>query len=169
MTVPSSVPSEALAVPSEALAFPLSSVLAGEHTAIDEGIVAFTENPLSPAAVDGLRDAVAMLRRHIYLEEARIFPGLRDQGLFAALMVMLREHGQMWQTLDRIDATLADGIDGVPLLCRELLVQLQHHNLKEERVIYPQADQRLDAQEAAHLVAFLRGGTLPDGWVCAKA
>lgn len=153
--------------PSEAPALSLSTVLEGEHRAIDADVERFLADPL--AAVDALRSAGAMLRRHIFLEEERIFPGLRDRGLFAAMMVMLREHGQMWQTLDEIDGVLVEGIDGVPLLCRRLLTQLQHHNLKEERVIYTQADQGLTPEHAASVVEFLRAGELPAGWTCAKA
>jgi hypothetical protein len=50
--------------------------------------------------------------------------------------------------------------------CRELLVQLQSHNPKEERILYPQVDVLLSASELVRVRTFLDSGELPDGWVC---
>ena len=44
-----------------------------------------------------------------------------------------------------------------------------HHNLKEERVLYPRADVVLPPTAAERLRAFLGSGELPEGWVCVKA
>lgn len=82
---------------------------------------------------------------------------------------MLREHGQLWDRVDVIEQELAAGAADAAHLCHQLLVQLQHHNVKEERIIYPQAGAALAPEEALELVAFLRDGELPDGWICAKA
>lgn len=54
-------------------------------------------------------------------------------------------------------------------LCHQLTVQLQHHDLKEERILYPQADDVLTASAGARLRAFLDTGELPEEWVCQKA
>lgn len=146
----------------------LSAVLEREHREIDGGI-----EPFAAAVNDGdvaaLHRAIASLRRHIYVEEERVFPTLREHGLFAALAVMLREHGQIWDKIDQIERQLETDAATVPDLCHQLLVQLQHHNGKEERIIYPQADQALTPREAVELRTFLRNGELPAGWVCAKA
>jgi site-specific DNA-cytosine methylase len=50
-----------------------------------------------------------------------------------------------------------------------LTVLEQHHNPKEERILYPQADQALTPAAAARLQTFLASGELPDGWVCERA
>lgn len=149
----------------------LAVALEREHREIDEGIEAFSAGP-----ADATRDrrvlarAIQALRRHIYLEEEFLFPPLRTAGLVAPVFVMLREHAQIWVTLDALERDLAAGVatDGLAL-CHQLAVQIQHHNLKEERIIYPQADEVLTASASEQLRAFLDSGELPEGWVCEKA
>ena len=46
---------------------------------------------------------------------------------------------------------------------------MQHHNAKEERILYPEADQALGAEPPVRLPRFLESGSLPDGWVRIKA
>jgi regulator of cell morphogenesis and NO signaling len=150
----------------------LGAALAREHREIDEGIEAFTADPRSavrdrrPLAV-----AIRALRRHIYLEETLLFPPLYEAGLVAPVIVMLREHGQIWATLDALEGQLHTGAaeDVEPALCRQLSVQLLHHNLKEEKILYPQADQVLSTPITAHLRVCLDSGELPEGWVCQQA
>ena len=150
----------------------LSLALEREHHEIDEEIDAFIAQ-LTVGAIEAgrLRQAATALRRHIYLEEVFLFPPLRDAGMVAPVFVMLREHGQMWRTLDAIELELAVDPDQEALqkLSRELVVQLQHHNPKEEQILYPQADLALDDQTAKRLREFLDAGTLPEGWVCERA
>lgn len=146
----------------------LADMLEHEHRDIDRGIETFMAG-VGERDAEALRRAIAALRRHIYVEEERIFPALRDKSMFAPLLVMLREHGQLWDRVDGIEQELAAGAAGAVRLCHQLFVQLQHHNAKEERIIYPQADAAFPREEALELVAFLRDGDLPDGWVCVKA
>ena len=150
----------------------VAAALEREHHEIDDGIADFTAAlARSQRKPESLAHAIQALRRHIYLEEEFLFPALRTGGLVAPIFVMLREHGQLWTTLDQLerelDATAKDNI--VTRRCRELSVQLQHHNSKEERIIYPQADQALPAADLAKLKAFLDSGQLPNGWICEKA
>jgi iron-sulfur cluster repair protein YtfE (RIC family) len=144
----------------------LAAALQREHREIDEGIAAFTAAPGDP---EPLTRAVRALRRHIYLEEEFLFPSLRaaEPGLAAPVFVMLREHAQIWAALDALEREPVPGAG--PGLCRQLPVLLLHHNLKEERVLYPRADGALPAAAAGRLRAFLGSGELPEGWVCAKA
>lgn len=149
----------------------LADALEREHHEIDDGIEAFAAGP-APRDRDPapLRTAIRELRRHIYLEEEFLFPLLRRGGLAAAILVMLREHGQIWATLDALESDVtAAASDTVLMLCHQLAVQLQHHNLKEERIVYPQADETLPIQERARLRELLATGELPDGWVCQRA
>ena len=115
----------------------LAAALEREHHEIDDGIAAFTASPGNPQS---LTRAIRALRRHIYLEEQFLFPLLRqaEPGLAAPVSVMLREHAQMWATLDTLERELHDGTGLI--LCRQLTVRLLHHNLKEERILYPRAD-----------------------------
>ena len=141
----------------------LASALEREHHEIDAGIAAFTVSPGDPQP---LIRAIRALRRHIYLEEEFLFPllGEAEPGLRAPVFVMLREHAQIWATLEREPASGA-----ALVLCRQLTVRLLHHNLKEEKILYPRADDTLPPAVAGRLRAFLGSGELPEGWVCTKA
>lgn len=149
----------------------LPAALAREHREIDEGIGRFAADPSSIEAAASLAAAIAALRRHIYLEEEFVFPALSADGLLAPIFVMLREHARIWQALDALesDVAVSDGAPDVSLACHQLLVQLQHHNMKEERIVYPEAERTLPNQAAERLDQYLKSGTLPDGWVCFKA
>jgi hemerythrin-like domain-containing protein len=150
----------------------LAAALEKEHREFDEEIEAFIAK-LAAGSVDAttLRHAAAGLRRHIYIEEAFLFPPLREAGMVAPVFVMLREHGQMWRTLDALEAELAIDPEEAVLqkLCKELVVQLEHHNPKEEQILYPQADLALEEYASKRLGDFLAAGSLPDGWVCERA
>jgi iron-sulfur cluster repair protein YtfE (RIC family) len=141
----------------------LAAALEREHHEIDAGIASFTAAPDAP---EPLVRAIRALRRHIYLEEEFLFPLLREAeaGLTAPIFVMLREHAQIWATLDSLERELGAGAAIGPGLCRQLTVQLLHHNLKEEKILYPRADDVLPAPAADRLRAFLISGELPGGW-----
>lgn len=150
----------------------LAEMLTSEHRAIDAAMSHFMAAAAQGRAEPGpLRVALASLRRHIYLEEMLLFPPLRPTGVFAAIIVMLRDHGPMWRLMDQLEPLLADaGTDArVPALCAELAGLLVAHNGKEESTVYAQADTSLDAASAEALRVFLGLGHLPEGWVCAKA
>lgn len=150
----------------------LATALEREHQEIDAQIGAFTAGP--PAADQGRRSlarAVHALRRHIYLEEEFLFPLLckADPGLTAPVFVLLREHAQVWATLESVERELGAGTGPSHSLCRQLTVQLLHHNLKEEKTLYPRADDLLATAAAERLRAFLDCGDFPGGWVCMRA
>jgi regulator of cell morphogenesis and NO signaling len=149
---------------------PLAAALEREHHEIDDGIEAFLVGRREGRGdLDALVRAVEALRRHIFLEEEFLFPPLRDAGLVAPVFVMLREHGEIWRTLDTLETqlhTAGDDRSDVET-CELLLAQLERHNSKEEAIIYPQADAALSAAADAGLRAFLAAGRIPKGWVCA--
>jgi iron-sulfur cluster repair protein YtfE (RIC family) len=150
----------------------LAEALEREHREIDAGIEAFAAGVAAgapdPAPLTG---AIAALRRHIYLEEELLFPPLRQAGMVAPIFVMLREHGELWRTLDELESRLSSqpGPDGVLESCKELLAQLEAHNAKEEPIIYPQADAALTGSAADELARFLDTGRMPEGWVATQA
>lgn len=146
----------------------LAEALEQEHRDIDAGFGAFLEGlEQGQTRVAELNRAVAALRRHIWLEEEFLFPPLREAGLFAAVLVMLREHGEIWRMMDQLTGKV-DG-DRAAALCRELLGQLEPHNDKEEAIIYPAGDTQLDEEQRQRLQNFLSSGTLPAGWICQMA
>lgn len=151
----------------EILAGSLADALEHEHREIDDGIAAFVA---APGDRRPLTRAIDALRRHIYLEEEILFPLLyqAEPALGAPLFVMLREHGQIWALLDSLEQEFVPDAAGLARL-RQLTSNLLHHNLKEEKILYPRADEILRPEGADRLRAFLDSGESPEGWVCFKA
>lgn len=150
----------------------LAADLTREHREIDVAIEAFIAK-LDCGGVQHelLTETLETLRRHVYLEEVFLFPPLRDAGIVMPIFVMMREHGQLWRTMDALTDLLADGNDSTRLrdTCVQLLDQLHQHNSKEEPVIYPNADTDVPPQTNAELRRFIKTGRAPDGWVCQQA
>lgn len=146
----------------------LDSVLAHDHREIDDGIGGGLEGA-DGGDLDALTAAIGALRRHIYAEEELLFPPLRDAGLVGPILVMVREHAQMWQLLDSLDELLhADTVerDALRATRAELFELLQRHNPKEETILYPQADTVLTPSRASQVRAFLASEGPPEGWLC---
>lgn len=151
----------------------LSAVLEQEHQLIDAGLETLTGGDTAAVTEQprvAVGQAIALLRRHIYVEEEFLFPPLRQAGLAGPVMVMVREHGQMWPLLDRLDQLLTAGqTDLADSVGRELLGRLAGHNLKEERILYPQADELMSAAELTKLTEQLATARVPRDWVSAGA
>lgn len=152
----------------------LADALEREHRDIDGGIEAYAARLADGSNdIEPLTRAMAALRRHIYLEEEFLFAPLREAGMVMPIFVMLKEHGDLWDSMDQLDALLAPetGTDASVLLekCRDLLAKLDAHNSKEEPIIYSQADVVPSGEANATMTAFLESGSVPSGWVCAKA
>ncbi|PYI69472.1 hemerythrin [Arthrobacter livingstonensis] len=149
----------------------LGGALEREHRQIDGGIEAYLADLAGPADPSPLLSALSGLRRHIYLEEEFLFPPLKAAGLMGPIFVMLREHGQLWNSMDAVEELLAAGADADARrdACTALLALLDAHNSKEEPIIYTQADAILSAEAGSELADFLAQGTTPDGWVCDAA
>ena len=150
----------------------LIEALEAEHHIIDEGIERFAAAVAAGTTnQDVLAETFALLRRHIYAEEEFLFPPLRDAGLVMPILVMLREHGEMWHLMEGLEELVTSGAqaDEVADACKTLLVLLEQHNLKEEPIIYPQAEVTLDPAVSDQIEDFLASGTMPTGWVCQTA
>lgn len=149
----------------------LADALTREHHEIDEGIEAYLAGLDDAAHPEPLQRAMQALRRHIYLEERFLFPPLREAGMMMPILVMLKEHGELWRAMDALDAALSSGADTAALReqCRSMLALLESHNSKEEPIVYPHADGDLADFQRVQLAQFLADGTFPDGWVCERA
>ncbi|HVU60716.1 MAG TPA: hemerythrin domain-containing protein [Mycobacteriales bacterium] len=146
---------------------PLSVAFEHEHRAIDEDILAVVNGPADPVRRQALVAAAQVLRRHIYAEEELMFPALRDAGLIGPVLVMLREHAEMWPLLDNVEQLATDGeAPALQEACSSLLDLLARHNPKEEAILYPQVDDLLTPATAATLRQLLLAGELPTGWRC---
>ncbi len=148
----------------------LAAALLEEHHVIDAGIEAYVaglEGEPDPAP---LLDAMAALRRHIYLEEELLFPPIHQAGLVMPILVMLREHGELWRAMDELDVLVGSGdAERLRTACAALLGLLEAHNSKEEPIVYPHAATDLSEEAAAELARFLETGRMPEGWTCRDA
>lgn len=150
----------------------LIEALEAEHRVIDEGIEAFARAVADGSAdLGSLQQTFGLLRRHIYAEEEFLFPPLREAGLVMPILVMLREHGEMWHQMEALEQMVASGdeSEGIAAACDGLLTLLEQHNLKEEPIIYPQADITLSPDLSGQIEEFLESGQMPEGWVCQTA
>lgn len=148
----------------------LTAALEREHHEIDAALEAFAEGEQAGRSrPEELARAASALRRHIYLEEEFLFPPLRAAGVMAPVLVMLREHGEIWRTLEELEQAASESSGAATERCRDLLGQLEKHNAKEEPIIYPEGDAKLDEDAKRDLHAFIDSGAMPPGWVCAMA
>ena len=144
------------------------TILELEHRNIDQEFERVLGGSTDVAAFS---TAIELLRRHIYAEEVLMFPQLRAAGLFGPIMVMEREHGEIWTILDGLNASLANESPLADLHKRleTLLALLSNHNAKEEPIVYPQVTALLSDDETAEAKEFLELGTMPEGWTPAMA
>ncbi len=150
----------------------VAAALEAEHREIDRGLSEFERQLVSGRwNAAPLHDAAVALRRHIYIEEEFLFPALRQLGLFGPVAVMLREHGEIWRALDAVEraADVEADASGARLRCAQLADVLAAHNEKEEAILYPMADSKIEGAERSRLDELITSGTLPPGWICEHA
>lgn len=140
-----------------------------DHHRIDEEFARFADS-LTTATVnrDAFDAAAAGLRHHIYVEESLHFPILRAAGLMAPVLVMLREHGEIWDLLDATASALDQGA-AVGDLWSRLASVLEQHNMKEERILYPAGDQQISPADTDLIRTTLADGETPADWRCEMA
>jgi len=105
------------------------------------------------------------LRRHLYIEEALLFPLVNSRRLAMPLGIMRAEHGQMWDLLAVLDETTDTAARR--RVCQQLFELFAQHNPKEEDVIYPAIDDyHANDHQPGSLLDDINEAELPDGWVC---
>lgn len=143
----------------------LNDALVHDHEEIDKPIAAYVLQS-EEANPETLKQAVAELRSHIFMEEEVLFPPLAQAGMAMPVMVMHREHAEMWPVLDAIDSEISGSADATRLsaLCKQLAELLGNHNPKEEAILYPQTDGVLDGEDAVQVHGLLDTHAFPEGW-----
>ncbi len=99
------------------------------------------------------------LLHHFTLEEQQLFPQLEQQigSSNGPTSVMRSEHEQLRRLVAELLQSLeADNEQRALGLCETLMMLLQQHNMKEERMLYPMADQLLDGTTIAPINAQLQ-------------
>lgn len=146
----------------------LSGLLAAQHRHIDQGVEGIVDGT---GGLPALVAALKLLREHVYMEEAVLFPPLVKAGLAMPVFVMRREHGQMWSLIQHLEAACAAGTtaDDLREYARQLLQQLKIHNPKEEQIVYTAADRYASAHTDVPLDQAMAAAQMPADWVCAMA
>jgi iron-sulfur cluster repair protein YtfE (RIC family) len=128
----------------------IANYMSAGHHACDETFAiaeqaAFTNNwEKAESAFDHFRTAMA---KHFRMEEDKLFPMLiAAGGPVGPVQVMRMEHAQMNSLIEEMSISLvqreAKSYGG---LSETLLIVMQQHNLKEEHMLYPIADNFLEA------------------------
>lgn len=88
---------------------------------------------------------LAAITHHFQIEEDLIFPALLAKGgPPGPVQVMTMEHKQMLSLLDKMSTFLAQKeAENYGGLSETLLILMQQHNMKEEHILYPLAEQLL--------------------------
>ncbi len=104
------------------------------------------------------REFAVRLRRHILVEEERLFPlyGAGDPGRQAVVETMLDEHRRIRDALLAIEERLAAGGGSTGELEVDLINVLWAHNAREETQVYPWLDEHVAAERADEVARSLR-------------
>lgn len=129
----------------------ISQFLTEDHHRCDE-LYAQAEASVNAArwdtAGDGFVRFRAALLRHFTMEEETLFPAFEAANghVFGPTAVMRLEHAQMRDLLNGMARAVDDRDRQAYLgIAETLLVLMQQHNFKEERVLYPMTDSAFGA------------------------
>ena len=123
--------------------------LSAHHRDCDEELVA-TESAVGAGAWDAAlpvwRGFIDNLERHFLVEEEVLFPAIEGRtGASCGPTEMMRsEHEQMRALARGMEADLVARDRAFLGRCETMMVFVQQHNMREEQVLYPMADELLD-------------------------
>jgi quercetin dioxygenase-like cupin family protein/hemerythrin superfamily protein len=135
-----------------AAATTVSGLLGIDHRQIDEILVEAKRGSAAgdaQGAASRLRDFQRGLLRHMVAEEEVLFPALATStggGAGGPISVMRHEHTEMRRLIEDLVATLTRGdTEDASRRFGDLTALLFAHNGKEERILYPMADNAAQA------------------------
>ena len=144
-------------------------LLAEQHRVMEFGISGLVDGSGSRQE---LSEAVYLLRQHIYVEEAFLFPILeQDQGRWMALSQMQSDHGDMWPHIESASELLQAKapLDDLFPAAQVMLKLLEVHDQREERAIYSVADRYVADANHPSLETLFAASEIPLGWRCLRA
>jgi len=131
----------------------ISSFMTADHKSCDNSFVEF-ENAIAEANWPELSISwnlfAKQLAHHFQMEETVLFPEFESatgmtQGPTA---VMKAEHEQMRGLIAEIETAIEDkDADQCQGVADTLMIMIQQHNMKEEQMLYPMADQHVDSNQ----------------------
>lgn len=131
----------------------LSTFLGNEHTHCDD-LFAEAENAVAdqnwPAAAVAFQSFFADMQKHFSHEEEVLFPAFEARtGMTGGPTAVMRmEHGQMNDVMAAMQETVAGhDRDRYLGLSETLLMLMRQHNMKEENILYPMAEQALAGEQ----------------------
>ena len=139
----------------------INRFLAADHQRCDhlfasaEAAAAGGDWPSTEAGFAQFRDG---LLHHFSMEEEVLFPTFEERtGMFSGPTQMMRmEHAQMRELLGQMaEAAVRGDREGFLGDGETLLIVMQQHNVKEEQILYPMADQAL-SDDTERLIGLMR-------------
>jgi len=131
----------------------ITRYLSDDHSHCDN-LFADAENAVAASDWDTAAQAFTAFKVatlcHFTREEEVLFPAFEGRtGMTGGPTAVMRdEHAQMRDTMDAmVEALAGHGQAAYLSLSETLLMLMRQHNMKEERILYPMADQALDAQK----------------------
>ncbi|MDH5654931.1 MAG: hemerythrin domain-containing protein [Spirochaetia bacterium] len=99
------------------------------------------------------------MEHHFCLEEKILFPAMvQITGSEAGpIMVMKMEHEQMRNLFGRMEECVKTDTEEFLSLCETLNIMIQQHNIKEEQILYPMAQNLLQNSSSEILARFQEG------------
>ncbi len=144
-------------------------LLAAQHRVMELGISGLVDGSGSRQE---LSEAVYLLRRHIYVEEAFLFPVIdQDQGRWMALAQMQSDHGAMWPHIESAITLLQANalLDNLVPAAQAMLKLLEGHDSREELAIYSVGDRYVTDANHPPLETLFATTEIPPGWRCLRA
>ena len=130
----------------------IKDFLSGDHRRCDELLTA-AESAVDDGdwsdAEQKTRAFLTAMDNHLRMEEEVMFPAFEEASGMAQgpTMVMRHEHDQMRALFAQIeDALQRHDEDDFLGNTETLLIMIQQHNMKEEGMLYPMADEQLGGQ-----------------------
>lgn len=136
-------------LPSKLAKRAIGEFLGADHRRCDESFI-HLENAAQSQDVSGAKMHFARfhlaMEQHFAMEEEVFFPAFeRATGMTQGpTMVMRMEHKQMRGLIAQAAQALGQGkLEGVSRAGSTLMIVMRQHNIKEEQMLYPMADQHL--------------------------
>ena len=127
----------------------ISQKMTADHRRCDELFAAAEASVAAGGWVDGAEQLNRFARamdRHLRIEEEVLFPAFEEDagGVAGPTAVMCSEHRQMRRLMEEMaQAVEARSRDEYLGLSETLMLLMQQHNMKEERILYPMLDRAL--------------------------
>ncbi|MEM3226215.1 MAG: hemerythrin domain-containing protein [Saccharolobus sp.] len=141
----------------------ISSYMTDDHVKADEELESSLKKIREGSWDEALRGFELASRRikfHIYLEEEKLFPALKNDSEIVNELMM--QHVSIWDLLDQIYKGISERNKETEIKMVLLMQILKVHNSIEEHIIYEELDRAFDNNP--NIVNELMGSKITDNW-----